>query len=149
MNSVGESVGSGLFARKALGFVRVAVVTPQLRVADVTHNVERMDDALRQAAAQGAQLAIFPELGVTAYSCADLFYQEHLLRRAREALPTLAAAAARHGVVAVVGLPLAVAGRLYNCAAFLAGGEVKGIIPKILPAHDQRVLRAALVHRCR
>ena len=60
------NMGSALFARKALGLVRVAVVTPQLRVADVTYNVERLDDALRLAAAQGAQLAIFPELGITA-----------------------------------------------------------------------------------
>ena len=128
--------------------MRVAVASPQLRVADVAYNVERMDDALRRAAAQGVQLAVFPELGITAYSCADLFYQELLLHRAQDALSTLAAAAARHGVAAVVGLPLAVAGRLYNCAAFLAGGEVVGIIPKIfLPTtnefYEQRWFTAA------
>jgi NAD+ synthase (glutamine-hydrolysing) len=138
MSTTSNTTDGGLFTRHVLGLVRVAVVAPQLRVADVTHNVERMDDALRQAAAQGAQLAVFPELGVTGYSCADLFYQEQLLRRARAALGTLAAAAARYGLATVVGLPLAVDGRLYNCAAFLAGGAVVGIVPKIfLPTTNE------------
>lgn len=113
-----------------MGFVRVAVISPELRVADVEFNVRAMAAALAQAAGQGCRLALFPELSVTAYSCGDLFHQALLLERAREALTTLAAATAEHGIAAVVGLPLAVDGRLYNCAALLAGGKIIGITPK-------------------
>ncbi|MGL4651404.1 MAG: nitrilase-related carbon-nitrogen hydrolase, partial [Caldilineaceae bacterium] len=75
--------------------------------------------------------AVFPELGITSYSCGDLFYQPHLLQGALDALPLLLAACARHNICAVVGLPLAVEGRLYNCAAFLTAHEgLAGIVPK-------------------
>ncbi|MCS6843619.1 MAG: NAD(+) synthase [Caldilineales bacterium] len=121
---------SDLFAPEALGFVRVAVVSPELRVADVDFNVGATVEALEGAAAQGCRLAVFPELGLTGYSCADLFYQSALLEAARAALDDVAMASARVGCAAVVGLPLAVDGRLYNCAALVAKGEVLGIVPK-------------------
>ncbi|MDL1898360.1 NAD(+) synthase, partial [Anaerolineae bacterium CFX7] len=74
------------------GFVRAAAVSPNLRVADVTFNVNEIIVALRQAADAGAALALFPELSVTGYSCGDLFFQTLLLERARAALDTLARA---------------------------------------------------------
>ena len=114
----------------ALGFVRVAVITPELRVADVAFNVQAIIDALARAAAQGCRLALFPELSLTGYSCADLFDQALLLDAAQAALIPLVAAAAEHDIAAVVGLPLPVDGRLYNCAALLANGQVQGIVPK-------------------
>lgn len=117
-------------APSSLGFVRVAAISPELRVADVSFNVERIDDALRKAAAAGARLALLPELCITAYSCGDLFFQPLLLGAARDALLRLAGMAADAEVAAVVGLPLAIDGRLYNCAALLAGGQVQGIVPK-------------------
>ncbi len=114
----------------ALGFVRAAVITPELRVADVVFNTHAMIDALAQAAAQGCRLALCPELSITGYSCADLFDQAVLLDAARAALAPLAAATAEHDIALVVGLPLPVDGKLYNCAAFLAGGAIQGIVPK-------------------
>ena len=114
----------------ALGFVRVAVISPELRVADVAFNVGRTLDALREAAAQQCRLAVFPELGLTGYSCGDLFYQPALLDAARAALSELAQAAATIDCAAVVGLPLVVEDKLYNCAALLAQGRVMGIVPK-------------------
>ncbi len=114
----------------ALGFVRVAVITPELRVADVAFNTQAIITALARAAARGCRLALFPELSITGYSCADLFDQALLLDAALAALTPLAAAAAEHDIAAIVGLPLPVAGKLYNCAAFLAGGTVQGIVPK-------------------
>lgn len=113
-----------------MGFARVAAVTPQLRVADVAFNTQAIIAALEQAAARGCRLALFPELCLTGYSCADLFYQALLLREARAALRPIAEAADRAGIAAVVGLPLEVDGRLYNCAAFLCGGRVIGVAPK-------------------
>ncbi|HLZ62072.1 MAG TPA: nitrilase-related carbon-nitrogen hydrolase, partial [Ktedonosporobacter sp.] len=63
------------FSQDELGFLRVAVVTPELQVANVRYNTQVIIDALRQAAARGCQLALFPELCITGYTCADLFYQ--------------------------------------------------------------------------
>jgi NAD+ synthase (glutamine-hydrolysing) len=121
---------SDLIAPAALGFVRVAAVSPELRVADVRFNAGAIADALRAAAAQGCRLAVFPELCLTGYSCADLHYQPLLQAEAGAALLELAAAAGQAGLAAVVGLPVEVEGRLFNCAAFLAGGRVAGIVPK-------------------
>lgn len=113
-----------------LGFVRVAVVSPELRVADVAFNGAAIAAALRTVSGAGAALALFPELGITGYTCADLFYQSLLLERAREELGRLAALTAEIPIAAVVGLPLLVDAKLYNCAALLAHGEIVGIVPK-------------------
>jgi NAD+ synthase (glutamine-hydrolysing) len=119
-----------LISPAALGFVRVGVVSPELRVADVRFNVERIVEAVEEAAGQGARLILFPELCITAYSCGDLFYQPLLLAEAAAALAPLAQAAARFDAALVVGLPVAIDGKLYNCAAFLAGSQLLGIVPK-------------------
>lgn len=118
------------FPPAALGFLRVAAVSPELRVADVAYNTRQTVEALEQAAGRGCRLAVFPELGITSYSCADLFFQALLLEQARQALAELAEASGRSGVAALVGLPLLLDGRLYNCAALLAGGRILGIVPK-------------------
>ncbi len=112
------------------GFVRVAVCSPELRVADVDFNVRVMVDAMKRASEENCALVLFPELGVTGYTCGDLFYQSLLLESARNALNTLAQAAAEKNLAAVVDLPLLQDGRIYNCAAFLCNGRIVGIIPK-------------------
>jgi NAD+ synthase (glutamine-hydrolysing) len=114
----------------SLGYVRVAVVAPEVRVADVRFNTRAIVEALEEAASHGSQLALFPELCVTGYTCADLFYQSLLRAQARSALSDIAAATARLGVAAVVGLPVEASGKLYNCAAFVANGAVLGLVPK-------------------
>jgi NAD+ synthase (glutamine-hydrolysing) len=115
----------------ARSFLRVASAAPELRVADVAFNTARLEDCMRAAAGRGASLVLFPELSVTGYTCGDLFAQTLLHERAREALLALAAATRRHGIHAVVGLPVAVDGRLYNCAGVLGGGRVLGLVPKV------------------
>ncbi len=115
---------------RKLGFLRCAVVTPELRVADVAFNVEATCAALRELAEEGVTLAVFPELGLTGYTCADLFFQPSLVEAAEEALMSLADAVAETGVAAVVGLPLTVESRLYNCAAVVTVDGVAGIVPK-------------------
>lgn len=119
-----------MFSAASLGFLRVAVASPELRVADVAFNAQAITAAMARAAEGGCRLALFPELSLTGYSCADLFYQALLLDRARQALLSLTKATATHGIAAVVGLPLAVEGKLFNCAALLAQGRVVGIVPK-------------------
>lgn len=120
----------GSFPLSSFGFMRVAVVVPELRVADVEYNSRTIIEALGHAASRGAQFAVFPELCITGYSCADLFYQALLLQHAREALALIADASARYKVAAGVGLPIQKSGKLYNCAAFVANGKVVGIVPK-------------------
>ena len=105
---------TALFTRSSLGFVRAAVVTPELRVADVTFNTRATLSALEKASALGSQIAVFPELGLTGYTCGDLFYQSLLISQARNALTTIAEATANLQLLAVVGLPLHVDGRLYK-----------------------------------
>jgi NAD+ synthase (glutamine-hydrolysing) len=118
--------------------LRVAAVTPELKVADVAFNVAAIEAAAAQAAKQGARLAVFPELAVTGYSCGDLFGQQLLLAQAEAAVWRLAAASARLGIVLVVGVPLRQGGRLFNTAAVLSGGQLCGVVPKtFLPTSQE------------
>ncbi|MBE0598162.1 MAG: NAD(+) synthase [Desulfuromonadales bacterium] len=116
--------------RSSLGLVRLGVVSPELRVADVKFNTARIRAAVAEAAAADCRLLVFPELCLTGYTCGDLFFQPLLLQRARRALRELAMVAAEHQAVLVVGVPIAEQGRLFNCAAVLAGGRILGLIPK-------------------
>lgn len=112
------------------GFLRVATAAPELRVADVAFNTAKIREAMQVAADRGASVIVFPELSLTGYTCGDLFAQNLLQIRARKALKELAAATKMISVHAVVGLPIVVHGRLYNCAAVIGGGRVLGIVPK-------------------
>jgi len=123
-------VNKDLFSPASLGFLRVSVIAPELRVADVPYNGRAIIEALEQAASRGCQVALFPELCITAYSCADLFYQSLLLNQARSALRSIAEATDKYSIAAVVGLPLEVGGKLYNCAAFISDNTVLGVVPK-------------------
>jgi NAD+ synthase (glutamine-hydrolysing) len=119
-----------IFSFASMGFLRMAVAVPVLRVADVEYNTRAIIEAIKHAASRGCQLVLFPELCITAYSCADLFYQALLLSRARLALHLIAEAAGQNKIATVVGLPLEVSGKLYNCAAFIADNTILGIVPK-------------------
>lgn len=124
----------------AYGLCRVAAVSPALRVADVRCNAASILDAAGQAATQGAQLIVTPELGLTAHSCADLFFDTRLRTSAVDALLQLAQDSAALGSVVslVVGLPLQIGARLYNVAAVLRGGRILGIVPKsFLPNYGE------------
>jgi NAD+ synthase (glutamine-hydrolysing) len=116
-------------ADPARDLVRVCAATPELRIADTHFNVQATLDALRDAGRSGAQIVLFPELGLTSYTCADLFNSSHLIHSAQLALRQIAVAT-KDLPACVVGLPVEAAGRLFNCAAFCAGGRVIGIVPK-------------------
>ena len=112
------------------GFVRAAAATPALHVADCAYNVRQITDALHKAAARGVKLAVFPEFCLTGYTCGDLFLQRTLQTGALDALSTLLDETKALDVVTLVGLPLLVHGKLYNCAAVLCNGELLGLVPK-------------------
>lgn len=117
---------------KQFGFVRVAVSSPELRVADVAFNTERIIEAAESAERLGADVVAFPELCITGYSCGDLFYQQLLIDEASKALIRIAEASyeKRLDTAIIVGLPMTLDGKHFNCAAFISRGEIKGIVPK-------------------
>jgi NAD+ synthase (glutamine-hydrolysing) len=112
------------------GFCRVAVATPIVRVGDPLHNLEGTVALMQQASDEKALLAVFPELGLTAYTCDDLFHQQTIIDAAQEALATLLERTQKLPVAALVGLPVAVNGLLYNCAALVCRGRLVGVVPK-------------------
>ena len=112
------------------GMARVAVATPHIKLADPAYNAQETLKLARQAEKGGAVLVAFPEMGLTGYTCDDLFRQEALLQGAEDALLTLAKESVSMNVVMVVGLPVRVGHQLFNCAAVVAGGEIRGVVPK-------------------
>src|SRR5215831_19056957 len=113
------------------GFLRVAAAVPTLRVADCTYNAERVLELMARAEGEGVALAVFPELCLTGYTCADLFQQRTLQKAAQDALADVARREAPvFSGLAIVGLPLAVDDQLFNCAAVLHRGRVLGVVPK-------------------
>ncbi|WP_334167427.1 NAD(+) synthase [Achromobacter mucicolens] len=112
------------------GFARVAVGVPECRVADPAFNAAQTIALAQQAAQGGAVLAAFPELGLSAYTCDDLFHQKALLDACEAALAQVVEATADLDIAIVVGAPLRMAHQLFNCAVVAAGGRVLGVVPK-------------------
>ena len=112
------------------GFARVAVATPLVRVADPAYNSAQTLELMRRAAREKVALAVFPELGLSAYSCEDLFHQRALIDAAEASLAKLLRDTRTLDIAALVGLPVAIDGLLYNCAALIAGGRLVGVVPK-------------------
>jgi NAD+ synthase (glutamine-hydrolysing) len=111
-------------------FIRAAVCTPEVRVADPAFNAGQTIALMQRAVERRAVFAVFPELGLSAYSCEDLFHQQALLAGAKSALAEVLAASRNLPLVAAVGVPLQVGSLLYNCAVVLAGGRILGVTPK-------------------
>jgi len=120
----------GFFNLYRHGFARVALATPLVRIGDPMANAAATLALLREAAKKKAIVAVFPELGLSAYSCEDLFHQQALLRASGEALSWLLARSKALPIAAFVGLPVVADGLLYNCAAFICRGGLLGLVPK-------------------
>ncbi|NLL97122.1 MAG: NAD(+) synthase [Clostridiaceae bacterium] len=120
------------------GFVRVAAASPELRVADVSFNSKKIIELINEANKNHVEFIVFPELCITGYTCGDLFMKDTLIEGAKEALLTIAQATMGSSLVSVIGLPLIISGRLYNCAAVLQNGRILGIVPKTyLPNYNE------------
>ncbi|MDD6031616.1 MAG: NAD(+) synthase, partial [Kiritimatiellae bacterium] len=109
-------------------YVRVAAAVPLVRPADVAANVVSIRGLLQQAASEGAHAVVFPELCLTGYTCADLFYRPYLLQAAERALGELLPSCL--GMLVAVGLPVRVSGRIFNCAGVIVDGRLAGVVPK-------------------
>jgi NAD+ synthase (glutamine-hydrolysing) len=121
------------------GFVRVAAAVPPLRLADPRANAARTIDLIHRAADESVDVVVFPEMGLTGYTCNDLFYQRTLQEGAIDGLRAVSVASARlFGGLTVVGLPLVVDDQVFNCAAVVHRGDVLGVIPKsYLPTYKE------------
>lgn len=112
------------------GFVKVAVATPGIQVADCVYNREQLLSEIQKAEQQKVKLLVLPELCMTGYTCGDLFLQETLLQGAEDGLVWLLERTGTIDMMIVLGLPVSVDCKLYNVAAFLYRGELLALIPK-------------------
>jgi NAD+ synthase (glutamine-hydrolysing) len=112
------------------GFARAAVCVPFVRVADPAYNVARTLGLARKASEMKAAIALFPELGLSAYSNDDLFLQDALLGGVLDGLESVVAESRDLLPVLMVGAPLRFEGKLFNCAVVVHRGRILGITPK-------------------
>jgi NAD+ synthase (glutamine-hydrolysing) len=112
------------------GFLRATVAVPVVRVANPEANAAETARLLDEAAKSGTCIVAFPELGLTGYSCEDLFHQRALLDQSMNALRGLVEATRDHAVLAVFGAPLLIDGAMFNCAIAACRGRVVGVVPK-------------------
>ena len=121
------------------GFVRVAAASPSVRVADCGFNARRILALMERAQNQDVAILVFPELCLTGYTCADLFHHQPLQQAALAALEDLIGhTPGRFSGLVLVGLPLAVEGQLFNCAAVIYQGALLGVVPKsFLPTYRE------------
>jgi NAD+ synthase (glutamine-hydrolysing) len=117
----------------------VAAGCPPVRVADPERNADATLELVARSADRGAQVLVLPELGLTGYTCGDLFFSlTTLVGGAERALERILRETARRPLVAVVGLPVLQGGRLFNAAAVLQAGRVLGVVPKtFLPGYKE------------
>ena len=113
-----------------LDYFRVACAVPDVEVADVDFNVAQMIEFIGNAKKENVDLLVFPELGITGYTCADLFLQQTLLKAALSGINKLAAETQGSTMVVAAGAPIMIDGCLYNCAVIISNGKIIGIVPK-------------------
>ncbi|MGD8897911.1 MAG: nitrilase-related carbon-nitrogen hydrolase, partial [Acidobacteriota bacterium] len=121
------------------GFLRVAAACPPVRVADPERNADATLDVVLRARERGVQVLVLPELGLTGYTCGDLFFSlSTLVSGAERALDRVRRETSRLPIVLVVGLPVEQEGRLFNAAVVLQAGRVLGVVPKTyLPGYAE------------
>jgi NAD+ synthase (glutamine-hydrolysing) len=112
------------------GFVRVGAAVPLLKVADCKYNVEQTEILMHKASEKGVQVICFPEMGITGYTCGDLFHQKLLIDQAEEALAVLIAKTRDLPILTIAGMPVRVKNRLMNTAVVFQNGQILAVIPK-------------------
>ena len=123
-----------------LDFIRIATAVPPVWVGDVAKNAQDICAYIEKADEQNVDIVLFPELALTGYTCGDLFFQDTLWNGVKAGLNKIVECSANYPqLTAVVGMPLRLGGKLYNCATVIADGEVKGIVPKTyIPGGEKR-----------
>lgn len=113
------------------GYVRVAAAVPHMRVADCQYNAAEIKTQITEAVQEGVEVVCFPELSITGYTCADLFFTQQLQKDALSALEEVCAFTRNLPIIVLVGAPLKVDNNLYNCAFVMTDGDVVGVVPKV------------------
>lgn len=117
-------------------YFRIACAVPDVEVADVDFNIEQMKKFISDAKDKNVDLLVFPELGITGYTCGDLFFQQTLINESYSGIKALCGES--DGLVIAAGAPVAVNGCLYNCAVIISDGKIQGIVPKtFIPNHGE------------
>lgn len=115
---------------RKFGLLRIACVTMENKIADVEYNLNEIVQCIRRAKEKDCFFLVFPELCLTSYTCGDLFYQKILADKVLHSIVKLKQETKKYGTTIVVGMPLMADSRLFNCAAFISNGSIKGIVPK-------------------
>lgn len=113
------------------GFVKTACCSPKIVLADCIGNGSKIYDTIEEMAKENVSLVVFPELSLTGYTCEDLFLQSVLLKEAEKVLKHIIKRTKDFDIVSIIGLPVSVDDKLYNCAAVVCHGKLLGLIPKI------------------
>ena len=120
------------------GFLKVACATPKIKVADCDYNVNEMISIAKESNDKRVKVLVFPELCITAYTCADMFFSNVLLDSANEALKKYIRETQEYDMLSILGLPVVYENKIYNCAAVVKGGELLGVIAKSnLPTYGE------------
>ena len=112
------------------GFIKVAAAVPAVKVADCIFNTESICRLIDKADREGVEIAVFPELAITAYTCMDLFFQQALLESAQKSLAAIAEYTKGKETTVIVGAPVKCGNRIANAAAVIGQGVIYGIVPK-------------------
>ena len=112
------------------GFIKIACATPDIKVADCQYNADRIIELITEAHSKGVKIICFPELSVTGYTCGDLFLQDALLSSAKSELVRIVKETEKLNIVSIIGMPLTVCGKLYNCAVIVNKGKAIGAVAK-------------------
>ena len=120
------------------GFIKVAAATPKIKVADPAYNTEEILKIIDETEKKGASILVFSELTISGYTCGDLFLQQLLLTECKNQLLRIVKATKKKDMLVVVGCPIIVNQKLYNCAVVINRGEILGIVPKThLPNYSE------------
>jgi len=120
------------------GFIKVAAATPKIKVADPVYNTEEILKIIDETEKKGASILVFSELTISGYTCGDLFLQQPLLTECKNQLLRIVKATKKKDMLVVVGCPIIVNQKLYNCAVVINQGEILGIVPKThLPNYSE------------
>lgn len=123
---------------KEFGFVRVAAATPSVLVADCDYNTSEIIKLIKEAEAKHSGVIVFPEASITAYTCADLFHQQTLLKGAITSLEYILKETISLNIIAIVGMPLEVSNQLYNVGVVISKGQILGVVPKtFMPSYGE------------
>lgn len=127
-----------MFLLKEYGLIRIAVASTELRIADVDFNITEILKISEIAVQSNASIILFPELSITGYSCADLFFQSNLINKSITSLSKIIEFTSHNPIAIVLGLPLLIENKLFNTAAFISNGEIVGFSVKTyLPNYNE------------